>query len=68
MARKLRVEYAGAIYHVMNRDDWREPIIQADADRQCFAETLGGACAKTDSHVHAYLNHLLYRRRKSRPE
>ena len=24
MARKLRVEYAGAIYHVMNRGDRRE--------------------------------------------
>jgi hypothetical protein len=26
MARKLRVEYPGAIYHVMNRGDRREPI------------------------------------------
>jgi hypothetical protein len=24
MARKLRVEYEGAIYHVMNRGDWWE--------------------------------------------
>jgi len=28
MARKLRVEYAGAIYHVMNRGDHREPIFK----------------------------------------
>jgi putative transposase len=55
MVGKLRVEYPGAIYHVMNRGDRREPIIQADADRQCFAETLGAACAKTGSHVHAYV-------------
>jgi hypothetical protein len=26
MARKLRVEYPGAIYHVMNRGDRREPL------------------------------------------
>jgi hypothetical protein len=27
MARKLRVEYPGAIYHVMNRGDRHEPIL-----------------------------------------
>jgi hypothetical protein len=26
MARKLRVQYPGAIYHLMNRGDRREPI------------------------------------------
>ena len=40
MARKLRVEYAGAIYHVMNRGDRREPIFKDDADRQRFLATL----------------------------
>ena len=46
MARKLRVEYAGAIYHVMNRGDRRERIFVDDADRQRFVDTLGEACAK----------------------
>ena len=46
MARKLRVEYAGAIYHVMNRGDRRERIFMDDADRQRFVDTLGEACAK----------------------
>ena len=55
MARKLRVEYPGAIYHVINRGDRREPIFQDDADRQRFVETLGEACAKTGWHVHAYV-------------
>src|SRR5881628_1923633 len=55
MARKLRVEYPGAIYHVMNRGDRREPIFKEDADRQRFVETLGEACAKTGWHVHAYV-------------
>jgi REP element-mobilizing transposase RayT len=53
MPRKLRIEYPGAIYHVMNRGDRREPIFRDDADRQRFLETLGEACAKTDWQVHA---------------
>ncbi len=28
MARKLRLEYPGAIYHVMNRGDYREPMME----------------------------------------
>jgi REP element-mobilizing transposase RayT len=54
MARKLRVEYPGAIYHVMNRGDRREPIFQDDADRLQFVEALGGACLRSGWQVHAY--------------
>src|ERR1700690_532883 len=54
MARKLRLEYPGAIYHVMNRGDRREPIFQDDKDRRLFLETLGEACAKADWQGHAY--------------
>ena len=52
-ARKLRVEYPGAMYHGMNRGDRREPIFQDDADRKRWVETLGEACAKTGWQVHA---------------
>ena len=55
MARKLRVEYAGAIYHVRNRGDRRELIFIDDADRQRFVETLGEVSAKTGWEVHAYV-------------
>src|SRR5947209_11887058 len=55
MARKLRVEYPGAIYHVMNRGDRREAIFQDDQDRKRFVETLADACAKTGWEVHAYV-------------
>ncbi len=55
MARKLRVEYPGAIYHVLNRGDRREPIFQDDQDRVRFVETLGESCAKTGWQVHAYV-------------
>ena len=30
MARKLRIQYPGAIYHVMNWGDRREPISEGD--------------------------------------
>src|SRR5437016_4664015 len=54
MARKLRMEYAGAIYHVINRGDRREPIFRDDQDRQRFLETLGEACRKTGWEVQAW--------------
>ena len=44
----------GAIYHVMNRGDRREPIFVNDADRHLFLETLGQACGKTGWQVHAW--------------
>ena len=54
MARKLRMEYAGAIYHVINRGDRCEPIFRDDQDRQRFLETLGEACRKTGWQVQAW--------------
>jgi len=54
MARKLRIQYAGAVYHVMNRGDRRETIFDDDLDRERFLETLAEACAKTAWQVHAY--------------
>ncbi len=54
MARKLRVQYPGAVYHVMNRGDRREPIFNDDQDRLLFLETLGEACEKTDWQIHAW--------------
>src|SRR5687768_13941504 len=54
MARKLRVQYPGAIYHVMNRGDRREPIFKDDLDRRRWVETLAECCGKTDWQVHAY--------------
>ena len=54
MARKLRVQYAGAIYHVMNRGDRREAIFVDDDDRRLFLDTLSEACEKTDWQIHAW--------------
>jgi len=52
--RQLRIEYPGAIYHVMNRGDQREDIFRDDEDRNKFLVTLGEACQKTGWQVHAY--------------
>jgi REP element-mobilizing transposase RayT len=54
MARKLRLEYPGAVYHVLNRGDRREAIFKDDRDRERFLETVAEACRKTGWQIHAY--------------
>ena len=54
MARKLRIQYPGAVYHVMNRGDRREAIFQDAEDYECFLRTLSEACQKASWQVHAY--------------
>ena len=54
MPRPLRIQYAGARYHVMSRGDRREPIVYNEADRVEFLQTLGQACQKTGWQVHVY--------------
>ena len=54
MPRKLRIEYPGAMYHLMSRGDRRERIFLDDVDRQDFLKTLAEACQKTGWQVHAY--------------
>ena len=54
MPRKMRVEYPGAMYHVMSRGDQRDDIFLDDVDRHEFIKTLAEACQKTDWWVHAF--------------
>ncbi len=54
MPRKLRVEYPGAMYHLMSRGDRREDIFLNDVDRQDFVKTLAEACQKTGWQVRAW--------------
>ena len=54
MPRKIRLEYPGAVYHVINRGDRREDIFKDDEDRRKFLATLEEACRKTEWQVHAY--------------
>ena len=55
MPRKSRVEYAGAIYHVMDRGDRLEAIYLDDRDREIFLKTLGEVCGRCGWRVHAYV-------------
>ncbi|HWW00024.1 MAG TPA: transposase [Candidatus Acidoferrum sp.] len=54
MARKLRVQYPGAIYHVMNRGDHLEVIFRDGEDPQVFLRTLDEACTRADWQVHCF--------------
>ena len=40
MARPLRIEFPGAIYHVTSRGNARRKIFLNDTDRENFLETL----------------------------
>ncbi len=54
MPRQLRIQYPGAIYHVMSRANGQGDIFHNDVDRQDFLKTLAEACQKTGFQVHAY--------------
>jgi hypothetical protein len=47
MARKARVEFEGALYHVLDRGDRREDIFHDDGDRGRFLSTLAEVCERT---------------------
>jgi len=55
VARKVRVQYPGEVYHVMSRGNQGNEIFRDDRDRERFLETLAGACGKTGWLVHAYV-------------
>ena len=55
MARKIRIEYPGAVYHVMARGNQGRDIYADDRDRKLWLETLGEACEKTGWQAHAWV-------------
>lgn len=54
MARPLRLEYPGALYHVTARGDRREDIFTQDEDRTEFLSVLGVVCERFNWIIHAY--------------
>lgn len=54
MARPIRIEFSGALYHVTSRGDRREAIYEDDADRAAFLQVLGDVVADFNWVVHAY--------------
>ena len=55
MARPIRVEFAGAVYHLMARGDQGREICLDDGDRRMWVATLGQACARTGWRIHAWV-------------
>ena len=54
MARPLRLEFEGALYHITARGDRREPIFEDDADRQLLMRILGQGMERFDASILAY--------------
>ncbi len=54
MARPLRIEFAGALYHVKARGDRREPIYEDEEDRERFLGILGEVVERWRWLCHAY--------------
>ena len=54
MARPLRIEHPGALYHVTSRGDRQEPIFDDDRDRMGFLNVLGDVVARFRWQCHAY--------------
>ncbi len=55
MPRKPRIEYEGAVYHVMSRGNRQASIYNDDTDRERFLETLADVCTRTGWIVHSYV-------------
>lgn len=49
MARALRIEFPGVVYHITARGDRREPIFEDDKDRLLFLSVLGRALERFDA-------------------
>ncbi len=54
MARPLRIEFAGAVYHVTSRGDRREDIFFTDADRKAWLAQLKQVCVRFNWRCHAW--------------
>ncbi len=55
MARKLRLEFPGAIYHVINRGNYRAHVFKSAGAKQAFEECLFAACARSGWLLHAFV-------------
>jgi len=54
MARPLRIEFPGALYHVTSRGNAQEPTFLEDADRRLFLQVLGEVVRRHGWICHAY--------------
>ena len=54
MARSLRIEFPGALYHITSRGDGQEHIYISDEDRYLFLSTLSEICLRCSWMCYAY--------------
>ncbi len=54
MARKIRIEYAGAFYHVLNRGNYRDCIFQSEEACKSFLKCFVETCGALGWRVHAW--------------
>ncbi len=54
MARPLRLESEGGVYHVLNRGNYRADLFRAEKTKAAFLKCLGEACGRTGWRVHAW--------------
>jgi putative transposase len=55
VARKLRLEYPGAIYHVINRGNYRRDVFESPGAAQSFVTALAEAVARYGWNLQAYV-------------
>ena len=64
MTRAWRIEYEGALYHVLSRGNERGNIVVDDKDRNLFLDTVGEMSQRFEVDICAYVlmdNHYLCR-------
>ncbi len=66
MARAWRIEYEGALYHVLSRGNEKQDIVINDDDRKLFIDTVGEMAERFDIDIFAYVlmdnhYHMLFR-------
>jgi putative transposase len=64
MARAWRIEYEGALYHVLSWGNERQDIVATEEDRKLFLNTVGEMGERFEIDIFAYVlmdNHLLFR-------
>ncbi len=54
MARPLRLEFAGALYHITSRGNERKPIYLDESDFEGFLKILGDVCERYNWVIHSF--------------
>jgi len=55
MSRQLRIEYGGALYHVINRGNYRAWIFEDEGSKKSFEKALLEACDYAGWRLHAFV-------------